>query len=62
MPDLKIVRQTLERLKNLGPKLTVTASEEGKLCFSVESYSVKSCVTYDELRMYEIGKLSKLVM
>jgi len=54
MPDIKIVRRTLERLKNLGPKLTVTASNLGKLCFTVESYAVKSCVTYSDLRIFEV--------
>jgi len=55
MPDLKIVRQTLERLKNLGPKLSISANKSGKLYFSAETNAVRSSVTYSDLRLYDTG-------
>ncbi|ODM92539.1 Checkpoint protein HUS1 [Orchesella cincta] len=48
MPDLKLVRLALERMKNLGPRLLIKASSAGKLTLSVETSSVKCIVKFQE--------------
>lgn len=56
MPEIKIVRLALDRMKNLGPKLLITGYSDGKVHFSVESYNVKSTVKFGDLRIFNLGK------
>jgi hypothetical protein len=57
IPDLKQLRLSVERLKSLGPKLSMQADKkEGVLTMSVESYNVNGCVKFRELRKYQLGE------
>lgn len=56
MPDLKLVRLALERMKNVGPRLNILATNDGRLFLSVSSYNVKCTVKYGDLRVYDISK------
>ncbi|CAL8120024.1 unnamed protein product [Orchesella dallaii] len=55
MPELKMVRLALDRMKNLGPRLTIRASRQGKLSLSVDSYNVKCTVKFNDLRVYDLS-------
>ncbi|ODM90921.1 Checkpoint protein HUS1 [Orchesella cincta] len=55
MPELKMVRLALDRMKNLGPRLTITANRRGRLSLSVDAYNVKCTVKFNDLRVYDIN-------
>jgi hypothetical protein len=57
MPEQKIVQRSLDRMKNIASKITISASKYGQLYFAVDKIGVKSTVKFKELmKIYDLGK------
>lgn len=60
MPELKLLRLAIERMKNIAPKLVFKMNKEGRLIILVSTYSVQSTVTFSDLMVHNIGRLEGL--
>ncbi|CAG7787170.1 unnamed protein product, partial [Allacma fusca] len=56
MPELKSVRASLERIKSGGSRLSVVATPDGSLSFSIDGFTVTSTVKFTNLRVFDIGE------
>jgi len=58
MPELKLLRLAMDRIKNLGKLLTIRATNGGRFTLAVDTYNVKCNVKFSELRTFETGGMS----
>ena len=57
MPELRIIQRSLDRMKSMSNKLTISASKYGELYFAIDTMAVKSTVKFKELvKIFELGK------
>lgn len=53
MPNLKDVRKIVERMRNLAPRLTLTAENTGTLIFKVESEKASVSTYFSNLQVHK---------
>lgn len=59
MPELKFVRLTIERMKSVAPKIIFKMSkgiDEGGLILSASTYNVQCTVTFNDLKVINLGE------
>ena len=52
MPEVKVFRAALERIKSSSSRMTVKASTDRNISFSAENYTVTSTVKFNGLRVF----------
>ena len=56
LPPLRVLRNVIERMKNLAPHVSLTASRKGTLIISVSTDSVEVSTYFKNLQMPDWGE------